>query len=132
MPTIFERIESGLSGNDVSTRLSGQASNLGTITSTVTGLIEHPPQGIQDLLSSLSALPLPDIQVGGNLQGTLSSLGDALPTDLSSVTGDLTAKLEQLASTVAGDLVKAVAEGIGPILDLAKLLQLDPTCSAGG
>jgi hypothetical protein len=63
VPTIFERIDVSLSGNDVTTRLSGQVSNLTTIASTVDGLLHGQPPTLQTLLDSVRTLPVPDLPV---------------------------------------------------------------------
>ena len=65
MPTIFERIDTSLSGNDVTTKLGAQVTNLGTISTTVEGLLHGQPPSLQTLLDSVRTLPMPDLPVGG-------------------------------------------------------------------
>jgi hypothetical protein len=130
--TISATLDAQLSGNDVSVHVTAQIGNLGSVASTVAGLLEHPPAGISDLLDRLKTFPLPDIALGGDLQGLLGSLASAVPADLSSVTTDLVQRLRDLQGMVGGDLAVAIENGLAPILDLAKLTQIDFTCARGG
>src|SRR5207248_2452120 len=88
----------------------------------------HPPQGIDDLLSAVRTLPLPDVQLPSNLPATFSSLGSVIPSDPGSVTGDLTARLHDLGGSVADGLVKELDAALKTIVDLSKLLQVDLSC----
>ena len=128
MATIFEQIESTLSSGDLPDKLGAQVGGLGQIGTTVAGLIEHPPQGIDDLLGSVRSLPLPDVNLGSDLPGTLQSLQQAVPADLTSVLGGITGNLGDLSGLVTGDLSTALNAGLGPVLALRKLLELDLTC----
>jgi phage-related protein len=128
MPTIFDALDQ-LSGNDVLTQVGAQAGHLGSVVTTIEGLVQHPPQGIGDLLGSLHALPLPNLDVGGGIGTALSSIGSALPSDPSSMTGSLTTGLTQLQGTLGTDLAGALRSGLQPILDLAKLVGTDFTCA---
>ena len=132
MPTIFERIDVSLSGNDVTARLSAQVANLGTISSTVDGLLHGQPPSIGTLLDSVRTLPVPDLPVGGDLPGVFARIQAAVPSDLSSLTGGLTQGLEALGTSVTHDLLGAITSGLGPILNLGKLLQIDLTCDPPG
>ena len=61
MPTIFEQLESALSGNEVAPKLSAQTGSLGAVGTALTSLASHPPEAIGDFASSLDQLPLPDV-----------------------------------------------------------------------
>jgi hypothetical protein len=128
MPTIADTLNAHLAGNDIASQVSAQAGHLGTVATTIEGLIAHPPQSLGDLLGSLQSFPLPDINVGAGIGTALSSLHGALPADLSSVTGPVTSGLTQLQATLGTDLAHAFTEGLQPILDLAKLVGTDFTC----
>ena len=96
MPTVFDRLTGALQGNDLTAKISTQSGTLTQVATTVAGLIEHPPKSIGDLGGVLQTLPLPNIPVGGDFGKTLQSLSSAMPSDLSSVTGDLTGGLQSL------------------------------------
>ena len=134
MPTIFERIENALQGNAANGQIGDQAGALGTVASTLTGLIAHPPNGIQDLGQSLQAVSLPNLDLGGNFASTLTSLKGAVPTSLDSVTGALTSGLTQLQGSVTGDIAGKLDEIVQAIQALHQITQLDFTgkASAGG
>lgn len=132
MPTLFARIDAGLEGNDVSLRLTTQVDNLTAVATTVASLINNPPQGISDLLRSLRELPLPDIQVGGDLATTLNRLQQLVPTDLSSVTGALTTSLQQLQTDVDNEIIAALREAIKAARAIYQLTQMDVLCTDAG
>ncbi len=132
MPTLFARMDAGLEGNDVSLRLTTQVGNLTAVATTVADLINSPPQSIGDLLRSLQELPLPDVRVGGDLAATLSRLQQAVPTDLSSVTGTLTVGLEQLQTHVNNEILAALREAIEATLAIDRLAQTDVLCADAG
>lgn len=130
MPTLFERIDTGLQGNDLSVRLSVQTNNLTSVASAVAGLINNPPQSIGDLMQSLDEQPMPDLQVGGDFAARLADLQAALPADLS-VTGNLTADLQQLRGSFE-DFAGLVRQAIETIDAIVRLTQLDPNCILPG
>lgn len=132
MPTLFERIDTGLQENDVAIRLSTQAGNIGTVATTITNLIQHPPQGIGDLGRTLNEIPLPDLEISGSLATTLTSLQDAVPTDLSSVTGDLVSGLGRLSEQVGEDLSRMLKDVLDAVMAVYRLTQIDFTCEGAG
>src|SRR3972149_1094757 len=56
MPTIFERINGALEGNDLSVRVTVQSETLSTLATTVAGLAQNPPDDLADLSSALQRL----------------------------------------------------------------------------
>lgn len=135
MPTIFERIDGALQGNNLNGQIGTQASALGTVGSTLSGLVSNPPGGIQGLGQSLRAMPLPNLDLGGNFAGTLTSLKSAVPTSLDGVTGGLTSGLAQLQSSVGADIGTKLGEMIEAIQAIYQLTQIDlsgSTQASGG
>jgi hypothetical protein len=128
MATIFEQLESTLSGADLPATLDTQIGGLAQVGTTVAGLIDHPPQGIEGLLGSVKALPLPDVGLGTELPATLQSLQAAVPTDIGDVLGAITGNLADLSALATGELGSALTAGLGPVLALRKLLELDLSC----
>ena len=83
MPTLFERLDAGVGGTDLSVKLSVQTGQLGSLATTVRALITNPPSSLDDLTASLGDLPVPDLGVGSQFTGMLGDLRAAVPTDIS-------------------------------------------------
>ena len=64
MPTLFERLDAGVGGTDLSVKLTVQTGELGSLATTVRALITNPPSSLGDLTASLGDLPVPDLGVG--------------------------------------------------------------------
>ncbi len=112
--------------------ISVQTGNLGKVAETVTGLINNPPTGISDLRRLLGELPLPDLSIGSDFVKTLGSLEQAVPTDLSGVTGELTGRLEGLKGSI-GTGVTSVLKNLLAALDaVGRLSQLNFKCEEDG
>lgn len=128
MPTLFERLDQALDGNELDGRLTAQVGNLTAIVDVVSGLIANPPDELGDLQAAISELPLPDLQLGGDFSGTLDAIRQALPSDLSSVTGDLLDGLQQLQTTVGTQLAQVLQDTLEAVLAIYRLTQIDFTC----
>lgn len=131
MPTLFENLDLSLDGSDLTTLLPQQAANLASAASTVADLIADPPDSIGDFGQALNELALPDV-VGGDFGAFLQQLTAALPADLGEVTGDLTAGLSQLQSSVSGQLAGVLENALGVLLALYRLTQADFRCILTG
>jgi hypothetical protein len=129
MPTLFERLDVSLEGNGLATELSGQIAKLTTLTDTVVGLIQDPPDSLTDFSRILNELPFPEL-LGDGFASSLGSLQQALPTDLSSVLGELTKGLSDLQNTVGSELVAILDEALKAILAIYRLSTIDFTCLA--
>jgi hypothetical protein len=127
MATIFEQLEATLGGADLPAALDAQIGGLAQVGTTVAGLIE-PPQGIEDLLGSVKGLPLPDVGLGTDLPRTVQSLQAAVPADIGDVLGPITGNLDALGNLVTDELGTALSAGLGPVLALRKLFELDLSC----
>ncbi|HEY9622006.1 MAG TPA: hypothetical protein V6C78_16745 [Crinalium sp.] len=128
MATLLEQLNISLDSSDLSSQIESQVGNLTGVVTTVTGLINNPPDSLGDLTQNLNALPLPDLNVGSDFTGTLSSLSQALPTDLSSITGGLTGTLQQLQNTIGTDLTGALGDALRAVLAIYNLTQIDFSC----
>ncbi len=128
MPSIFVNLDAKIEGAGLSTSLGAQVDNLTGIVTKVTGLIKHPPQSLADLGTALNELPLPSIAVSGNFAATLNAIRRVVPTDLSSVTGGLSAGLEGLSQTVGAGLAQPLKDAVDAVLAIYRLTQLDWTC----
>ncbi len=128
MPTIFQQLSAGVDTGAVTGSLDLQIGGLSTIGESITGLVEHPPAGIDDLLRYVQTIAVPDVQIGADLPGALRSLNGVFPADLSSVTGGLSSSIETLGAAVGSDLAASISAGLGPILELRRLLEIDAGC----
>src|SRR5262249_1750646 len=104
-----------------------QGDTLTNLATTVAGLIQHPPDELGDLSAALQALPLPDLAISGNFGQALTALADAVPTDLSSLTGGLTDKLGALQGQLGG-LTGPLGEVLDVVLAIYQATQADLFC----
>ncbi|MGH2542630.1 MAG: hypothetical protein ACRDIB_07530, partial [Ardenticatenaceae bacterium] len=140
MATLFEQLDTALQGGQLSASVTVQSEHLATIVTTVAGLVSNPPDDFGDFLQQLAEMPLPDLDVGGNLATNLSAVGDALPTGLEDVTGSLFAVLGELENQIGLDLTNFLGEVIDAVGAINRLIHADLTCgltpggapSAGG
>ncbi len=128
MPTIFERLDVSLQGNGLAGQLSAQAGSLTGIAQTVTGLIQNPPRSLADLGQALQELPLPDFAASGGVADTLGAIQEAVPADLSSITGSLTAGLRDLNVSLEVDVARLLSDVMAAIQAFHRLLQIDLVC----
>ncbi len=127
MPTVFERLDGSLQGNDVSVRITVQSETLSTLATTVAGLVQNPPDDLGDLSTALQALPLPDFAISADLAGTLDALMQAVPSDLSGVTGGLTGGLGALEGQLGG-LTGPLGQVLEMVLAIYQAAQVDLFC----
>lgn len=127
MPTIFERINSTMAENDVSVRVNVQGGNLTSIATLVAGLIQNPPDSLDDLSAALDALPLPNIPIDPKFAQALNALRAAVPTDLSGITGDLTGGLASLSGQLGG-LTEPLERVLRVVLAIYAATQVDLLC----
>ncbi len=132
MPTIFERIDTALEGNELSVQLNVQVDGLNGITTQVTSLINNPPEGIGNLQASLEGTSLPNLEVSVDFATTMNSLKEAIPTDLSSVNWELVARLQQIQTDITIDLVRPLNRGLNALTTIYNLTQIDLLCENPG
>jgi hypothetical protein len=125
MPTIFQRLDGALQGNSLSGQIGTQAGALGTVGSTLSGLLTNPPSGIAGLGGALQAMPAPNLDIGGGFAGTLTSLKSAVPSSLDGVTGGLTSGLTQLQDKLSDDIGSKLGEMIEAVQAIYQLTQID-------
>ncbi len=132
MPTLFEQLQSGLSGSDLATQLGSQAGAFSGLLTTVQNLAQHPPSSIGDLTSTLQGTSLPNLDVAGDLGKAISGLKDALPTDISSVTGGLLDGLDKLGTQVGPGLATILEDVLKLFDTLQKIQSIDFQCLDAG
>ena len=132
MPTIFQRLDGALQGSSLTGQIGAQAGALGTVGSTLSGLLSNPPSGIGGLGQALQAMPAPNLDIGGGFAGTLASLKSAVPSSLDGVTGGLTSGLSQLQGSLTGDIATKLGEMIQAVQAIYQLTQIDFSGQAAG
>ncbi len=128
MPTLFERLDTALTGVNIDTALVTQSGNLGAVATLVANLIEHPPSNLGDLSGAINELPLPNLAINPSFVTQLGQLRNAVPTDLSGVTGVLTTGLSELAGTIGADLAEPLGKVLATIAAIRQLTTLRFTC----
>lgn len=133
MPSVFARLDVAFEGDQLSVDLGGQIGKLTDLATTVAGLIQNPPSSLGDIAGSLKTLPLPDLEGGSDFAGTLAGLEDVVPTDLTSVTGDVTTKLGELQTGIQTGLAQ-LDKALEAVQAVYRLTQIDFRCakSLGG
>src|SRR5262245_9279009 len=99
MATLFDTLESALSGNALAGALSSVTGSLTGVSGVISGAGSKPPAGVASFGPALRALSLPDLDVSSAFGPGFASLKNALPSDLSSVTGGLTSGIDQLKAS---------------------------------
>lgn len=128
MPTLFERLDTALTGVNIDTALATQSGNLGAVATLVANLIENPPSNLGDLSGAINALPLPNLAINPSFVTQFDQLRSAVPTDLSAVTGVLTDGLGELAGTIGADLAEPLGKVLATITAIRQLTTLRFTC----
>ena len=128
MATIFEQLDDALAGTNITVSVDAQVGSLGAIGATLADLAAHPPSAIGDFGTALAELPMPGLDTDTDLLASLGSIQDALPTDIASVTGELTAGLGTLGGTL-DELTALLAGAIEAIAAVAKLADIDLRCA---
>ncbi len=124
MATIFETLESALQGNGLDGALSAVTGSLTGASSLLAGSKSKPPQSISGFGAALRGLSLPDLDASAAFGATFDSLKAALPANLASVTGGLTAGIGQLKSS-GTDLTGKLGESLQVVRAIYDLTQLD-------
>lgn len=127
MATLIQRFDIALEGNQLSVRLPEQVGNLLVIKNTIEGLVKNPPTSLGDFSRVLNELRLPDL-VGSDFATSLGSLQGAVPTELSSVTGELVNKLAELKITISTRLVATIDDALAAIRAIHRLGTVDFSC----
>jgi hypothetical protein len=124
MPTVFEHLETALSGNEVASNVASQTGNLGAVATMLTSLGSDPPSAIGDFASALDELPLPDLDVAGDIVAKLGAIKDAVPS-ADSVAAGPAAALAAMGSTLSDELEGALGRVLKAVDALERLAQLD-------
>jgi len=132
MAGILASLDAKLGPIDVGGLVSQQAGALGPVSDAVSALTGGAPDGLQDLLDTMKELPMPKFPFGIDLSTTFGSARGALPSDLSSVSGDLMSGLQNLSDTVSAQFGQLLAGVVKAVSSLADLTQIDFRCEPGG
>jgi hypothetical protein len=118
MPTVLERIDVGLSGNDVASLVTQQAGRISDVVALVQQL-SSSPAGIGDFVGRLDALGPPNFSLSGDVLASFDVARAALPTDLSS----LTQPARELLARFGTDIVEQLSPLLGDAVKIAQALQ---------
>ncbi|MCP5157240.1 MAG: hypothetical protein H6983_23890 [Ectothiorhodospiraceae bacterium] len=139
MPGLVASIRTSVIDADLDVRLGGDIGRLVEAGELLVSLAQDPPSDLGDLASALASIDLP---VPGGADGVLDAVGrvgDALPADVSGVLGDALALVEQLQTSVGGDLPGLIEKIVDCIATLEQLLSVElprlgpgAAASAGG
>ncbi|HYV01891.1 MAG TPA: hypothetical protein VEM93_06100, partial [Actinomycetota bacterium] len=132
MASILASLDAKLGPIDVGGLVSQQAGALGPVSDAVSALTGGSPDGLQELLNTMKELPMPKFPFGIDLSATFGSARGALPSDLSSVSGDLMSGLQSLSDTVSAQFGQLLAGVVKAVSSLADLTQIDFRCEPGG
>jgi hypothetical protein len=127
MPTVFERLSGSVQSDQLHANLGVQITKIGDAGNLLSGFISNPPSSIGDFLSGIADVALPNVNVTGALSGNFTSLGDAIPSDTSSITGGLTSALGGLKGSVTSNLIPQITQFIEGVQALYKLSQTNFT-----
>ena len=128
MATLLEQLGGLASGGSVSLDIAGAAGQFADIGATLRGVMAQPPADFAALLGQLDALPLPQLQLAGDLTAGLANLLPQLQGALAGGAQPLSAALSGLGANVQGGL----ADVLGPLLAVVDavrtLLATDLSC----
>src|SRR5690349_24188669 len=108
MATIFEQIETALSGNPLTAQLAAQAGQISTASTQLTGLIHGDLPAVGAFTSALGGIAAPSLSIPASFSGTFSSLTSVIPSDLSGVTGGISTALNGLTVNVESNIAAKV------------------------
>lgn len=128
MATLLEQLGSLASGGSVSVDIAGAARQFTDIGSTLRGVMSNPPGDFAALLGQLDALPLPQLQLAGDLTAGLGNLLPQLQGALSGGTEPLSGALAGLGGNVTDGLATALGPLLAAIEAVRTLLATDLSC----
>ncbi|MDX2478076.1 MAG: hypothetical protein QNL05_12015 [Gammaproteobacteria bacterium] len=131
MATIFDRISVGLNSSQLTEDLGAQAKVLTDFSDRLQDL-KQAPQFLSNLGQTLNELPLSDFNISASFSANFTSLGQAIPTDISSVTGPLEQGIQDLTNTLDEDLTQVIDGLIKTIAAISSLMEMDFLCANAG
>lgn len=113
MPTLFERLETGLTTDGVGSAVSGETAKLTQILGLLNGLTSGSPPGISDFSTALTSLAAPSLPNGSGITNILSSASAALPADFGAAASGAVSEIEQFVQLVTTQLGPLLANAVG-------------------
>ncbi|MBI4876792.1 MAG: hypothetical protein HY822_19315 [Acidobacteria bacterium] len=123
MPDIFSRVASVDLG-DLNGKITGVVSAMGAVRTSLNTL-RSPQESMNTLMAGLGNLAPPNVNLPAEFTAAIGGLRDAVPTDLTSVTGELTAVLGNFSVDIDATLVVRVQTFKKGIEALHTLTQID-------
>ena len=128
MATLLEQLGSLTSGASLDVDLAGAAGQFADIGNALRGVMDQPPGDFSALLGSLDALPLPQLQLAGDLTAGLANLVPQLQGALGGGTDPIDAALAGLGTQVRDGLAGALEPLLAAVEAVRTLLATDLSC----
>lgn len=136
MPTIFEQINSALSGNALTGQLAAQVSKISGGSTQLQALMHGHLPALDGFAGSLNSIAPPSLSIPASFSGAFSALHGTIPSDLSGLTGGVSGALNTLTGNVDTNIAAKLKDIVESLEALQKLMQtgfapLDVTPSGG-
>lgn len=128
MATLLEQLGGLASGGSVSVDIAGAAGQFASIGDTLRGVMAQPPGDFAALLGQLDSLPLPQLDLAGDLTAGLGNLLPQLQGALAGSVDPLSAALGGLGTNVQSGLADALTPLLAALEAMRTLLATDLTC----
>ncbi len=129
MPTVFERIDTALSGNAATGEVDTQAGNLLGVATLLTSLTETPPSEVGDLTGLFASLSLPDFAIPGDFAQQLTQIQAAVPADASGIVGGVLGQIGNVETEFAGALAAALGSALAAFEQVRALTDVRLSCA---
>lgn len=128
MATLLEQLGSLTSGGSLSVDLAGAAGQFADIGNTLRGVMSEPPGDFTALLGQLDALPLPQLDLAGDLTAGLAGLVPQLQGALGGGADPIGGALAGLGAQVKEGLAGALTPLLAAVDAIRTLLATDLSC----
>jgi len=125
MPSLPEQLQSLISSSGLSEDIGGQIGTITSAASTLSSLIDSPPDEIDDLISGLTNISPSNVQLPDNFLSGFSDISNVIPSDLSNITGGLEEILSGIGDVVDLDVLDSIQDFIQCLQNLALLIEID-------
>ncbi|WP_300455944.1 hypothetical protein [Desulfobacula sp.] len=125
MASLPEQLQSLISSSGILADLDGQIGSITSAASTLSNLINSPPEEIDDLIKGLSNISLTNIRLPDNFISGFSGISDVIPTDFNSITGGLDSVLSGINNVLDVNVLTSIQAFIQCLETLSVLIEMD-------
>ncbi len=125
MTSLPDQLQSLISSSGISEDLGGQIGSIAGAASTLSNLIDSPPQEIDDLIGGLSNISFTNIELPDDFIKGFSGISEVIPTDLSGITGGLGSVLSGISEELDIDVLNSIQEFIECLENVSILIEMD-------